>query len=201
MTNETLPPIDPRFDPAFQRGFDGSVPVHQSVPVRESVRAAAQRSRSVIEEPPPVLSPAPSRTVQPSPPGAAPAAAARAAAVRVAVSAPPPSEAPDISPAPGEFDSAVLTQGNDGNPITTPANSTRNPFLIALGVIALALIGIGIWLFTRSGAAFNSREVRSQGDYMSLDATIHMAPFISLLGVATAIGVIFVFATKWRRRR
>jgi hypothetical protein len=36
---------------------------------------------------------------------------------------------------------------------------------------------------------------------MSLDATIHMAPFISLLGAATAIGVVFVFAVKWRRRK
>jgi hypothetical protein len=53
----------------------------------------------------------------------------------------------------------------------------------------------------RSGDAFNSKEVRSQGDYMSLTATIEMAPFIALLGGATAIGVLFVFAAKWRRRR
>jgi hypothetical protein len=43
--------------------------------------------------------------------------------------------------------------------------------------------------------------VRSQGDYMSLDASIHSAPFIALLGGATAIGVLFFFASKWRRRR
>jgi hypothetical protein len=36
---------------------------------------------------------------------------------------------------------------------------------------------------------------------MSLDATIHTAPFIALLGAATAIGVLFVFAARWRKRR
>jgi hypothetical protein len=77
----------------------------------------------------------------------------------------------------------------------------RNPFLLILGVVAVVLVAAGIWLFARSGAAFNSREVRSQGDYMSLDATIHTAPFIALLGAATAIGVLFVFAVRWRKRR
>jgi uncharacterized membrane protein YidH (DUF202 family) len=81
------------------------------------------------------------------------------------------------------------------------SNPARNPFLLFLCIIAIALVAAGVWLFVRSGDAFNSREVRSQGDYMSLDATIHMAPFIALLGAATAIGVLFVFASKWRRRR
>jgi hypothetical protein len=35
---------------------------------------------------------------------------------------------------------------------------------------------------------------------MSLTATINMAPFIALLGAATAIGVLFVFAARWKRR-
>jgi hypothetical protein len=43
--------------------------------------------------------------------------------------------------------------------------------------------------------------VRSQGDYMSLDATIHMAPFIAMLGAATAIGVLFQFAARWQKRK
>jgi hypothetical protein len=77
----------------------------------------------------------------------------------------------------------------------------RNPYLLTLGIVAVVLVGAGIWLFARSGAAFNSAEVRSQGDYMSLDATIHTAPFIALLGAATAIGVLFVFASRWRKRR
>jgi hypothetical protein len=81
------------------------------------------------------------------------------------------------------------------------SSPSRNPFLLFLGIISIALVAAGIWLFVRSGDAFNSRDVRSQGDYMSLDATIHTAPFIALLGGATAIGVLFVFASKWKKRR
>jgi hypothetical protein len=163
--------IDPRFDPAFQRGFD------QTIPIEEFVPAPTPRKSTV------------------APPAPAPVAAPATVVV--------PAASPAEAPAPVD---------SDGDPIasvpTDPAvdaeldsSPSRNPFLLFLCIIAVALVAAGIWLFVRSGDAFNSREVRSQGDYMSLDATIHMAPFIALLGAATAIGVLFVFASKWRRHR
>ena len=173
MSDDKDVEIDPRFDPAFQRGFDQTIPIENYVP-----------------EPVP-------RTSAPPPPVAVPEIASHR-------TAPPPipkAERP-------EPELIVVDSDDDTEPSEPPvvetdldSNPARNPFLLFLGIIAIALVAVGIWLFVRSGDAFNSREVRSQGDYMSLDATIHMAPFIALLGAATAIGVIFVFASKWRRRK
>ena len=163
MSDDKDVEIDPRFDPAFQRGFDQTIPIENYVP-----------------EPVAIPEIAPHRTVPPPMPKA---------------------ERPE--PELIVVDSDDDTEASEPPVVETDldSNPARNPFLLFLGIIAIALVAVGIWLFVRSGDAFNSREVRSQGDYMSLDATIHMAPFIALLGAATAIGVIFVFASKWRRRK
>lgn len=173
MSDDKDVEIDPRFDPAFQRGFDQTIPIENYVP--EPV----------------------ARTSAPPPPVAVPEIAPHRAA-------PPPMPKAERP----EPELIVVDSDDDTEPSEEPvvetdldSNPARNPFLLFLGIIAIALVAVGIWLFVRSGDAFNSREVRSQGDYMSLDATIHMAPFIALLGAATAIGVIFVFASKWRRRK
>jgi hypothetical protein len=173
--------IDPRFDPAFQRGFDPSIPIEEYVPAplpRKAPPAAAPAPESVTVATPvaPTKPVAPTRPVRPH----------EADAVEAEVAS--PTELPDAEPPPAA-DPAL-----DSSP-------SRNPFLLFLGIISIALVAAGIWLFVRSGDAFNSKEVRSQGDYMSLTATIQMAPFIALLGGATAIGVLFVFAAKWRKRR
>jgi hypothetical protein len=170
MSDETKSDFDPRFDPAFQRGFDleklGAPAVGAAVP------------------------PAPS-SFSPPPPSRPP------------VTAPPLRSVPPVSPAAAVGPVVVALQDAEEPAAdrADDASSSRNPFLIVLLLVAVVLIAAGIWLFVRSGAEFNGREVRSQGDYMSLDAIIHMAPFVALLGVATAIGVLFVFAVRWRKRR
>ena len=174
MSDHNDAEIDPRFDPAFQRGFDPSIPIEEYVP--------APLPRKPVSAPPaaePIVAAPPVAPVKPVPPQA--------------------TEPPDAEAAvPAELPDAEL------DPTADPAldsSPSRNPFLLFLGIISIALVAAGIWLFVRSGDAFNSKEVRSQGDYMSLTATIDMAPFIALLGGATAIGVLFVFAARWRRRR
>lgn len=186
MSDEKSPEVDPRFDPAFQRGFDQTIPIEESVPRPVQPKVAAA---------PPVVAPVPTRRPVPAAEPAKPAVPAnpvRTAAVSAPVPEPVRIHDLDEEPASDEEPVAEIT------PETAPS---RNPFLLFLGIIAVALIAVGIWLFVRSGDAFNSKVVRSQGDYMSLTATINMAPFIALLGAATAIGVLFVFAAKYRGRR
>jgi hypothetical protein len=166
--------IDPRFDPAFQRGFDPKIPIEEYVP------APLPRKAPIA---PPAVEPIVAAT-----PVAPPRPAPQQAAETLDAEAGVPAELQEVELEPAA-DPAI-----DSSP-------SRNPFLLFLGIISIALVAAGIWLFVRSGDAFNSKEVRSQGDYMSLTATIEMAPFIALLGGATAIGVLFVFAAKWRRRR
>jgi hypothetical protein len=175
MSDEKNVEVDPRFDPAFQRGFDQTIPVDEYVPdpLPRKIATAAAPAAPVVA--PPQVAPVP------------------AAAPKV--------QAASILPAGSEF---YIDVERDTEPEPDPepdSSPSRNPFLLFLGIISIALVAAGIWLFVRSGDAFNSSDVRSQGDYMSLDATIHMAPFIALLGGATAIGVVFVFASKWKRRR
>lgn len=173
MSDDKDVEIDPRFDPAFQRGFDPSIPIEEYVPAPLPRRVQAQPP---APEPAPAAAPVPSG--RPVPP----------VTTAAEVDSPTSVALPDAEP------EAVLDPALESSP-------SRNPFLLFLGIIAIALVAAGIWLFVRSGDAFNSKEVRSQGDYMSLTATIEMAPFIALLGGATAIGVLFVFAAKWHRRR
>jgi hypothetical protein len=167
MSEEKNAEIDPRFDRAFQRGFDPGTPVEEYVPPPLPRK---------VDVPAPEPARAMAATPATSPPIAEPAATLHSPAVEVETE-----DEPVIEPQPD-------------------ASLARNPFLLFLGIISIALIAAGIWLFVRSGDAFNSAEVRSQGDYMSLTATIQMAPFIAILGGATAIGVLFVFAARWRRR-
>jgi uncharacterized membrane protein YidH (DUF202 family) len=173
MSDDKSVDIDPRFDPAFQRGFDQSIPIDEFVPDPQPRKTAT---------PAPVLAP----VAEPK---------------KVVVAPSPVAQIPESGAAVAEDDES--SEAAVETVVETDADSSpsRNPFLLFLVIIAIALVAAGIWLFVRSGDAFNSREVRSQGDYMSLDATIHMAPFIALLGAATAIGVLFVFASKWKKRR
>jgi hypothetical protein len=157
--------IDPRFDPAFQRGFDPGIPMAEQAP-------EPQPPRAVLPETP--------RPEQHSADAAHPADIPHPADIAHPVDAAHPDEPTDAP--------------------RLDASPPRNPFLLFLGIISIALIAVGVWLFVRSDEAFNSAQVQSQGDYMSLTATIQAAPLIALLGAATAIGVLFLFAARWGRR-
>lgn len=189
MSDEKNVEVDPRFDPAFQRGFDPTVPIEEYVPPRqprqpvESVAASAAASLAAQ-------------------PVAQPAALARPqASASSRERATVPARAPEVIVVDSDVPDARDQEADAASDLGLETAPSRNPYLLFLGIIAVALVAAGIWLFVRSGEAFNSAQVRSQGDYMSLDATIHSAPFIALLGGATAIGVLFVFAAKYRRRR
>ena len=202
MSDETKSDFDPRFDPAFQRGFDPATPTREKAPVRTPRREAPVEQQAPVREAP-VREPA----VRESPPRVSPP---RESPVRVAPErATPEREAAPTrvvaaAPAPAAADEPTFETVQDGEDQQGPlpeSSQARNPYLVILVVVAIVLVAVGVWLFVQSGNEFNSREVRSQGDYMSLDATIHMAPFIAMLGGATAIGVLFMFASKWRKRR
>lgn len=175
MSDDNNAGVDPRFDPAFQRGFDSSVPIETSTPQPRARKSALAEPRQ----------------------GAAAAAASAPASSARPVVAAKPDVAEVLDVAPDEPSSADAA--SDDAAAETAAG--RNPFLLLLGIIAVALFATGIWLFVRSGDEFNSKVVQSQGDYMSLTATINVAPFIAMLGAVTAIGVLFVYAIRWRKRR
>jgi uncharacterized membrane protein YidH (DUF202 family) len=198
MSDDAKANIDPRFDPAFQRGFDPATPVRERIP-----EPARRRDTPDVTQPA-ATQLAPSQSA-PSPLAPSQLAPTRPGSpTRPPGTAPGPS-APIVVSADGDDDLPVVMTGQDAEEpdraTAAESSQTRNPFLIVLAIVAVILVAVGIWLFVQAGNEFNSRQVRSQGDYMSLDATIHMAPFIAMLGAATAIGVLFQFAARWQKRK
>ncbi|MGX5682144.1 hypothetical protein [Schumannella luteola] len=126
--------FDPRFDPAFQRGWDGP-------------------------EPATTTAPEPARVASPD---------------RIVVTAEPE---PDFEP-----DARRL-----------------NPFLLALAAVAVALVVAGLGMASAVSSGFNAQGPTSQVDWAILQVLMIASPVTALLGVATGIGVLFVFAVRWRR--
>ena len=72
-----------------------------------------------------------------------------------------------------------------------------NPFLIALGVVALALVGGGLYLISRMRDLFASTQNQADFDFVTMQVLMGLAPIIVCLGLATAIGVLFIYAVRW----
>jgi hypothetical protein len=81
----------------------------------------------------------------------------------------------------------------------TPVRRT-NPFLIGLGAVALILVGGGLYLISRMRDLFASTENQNDFDFITMQVLVQLAPIIVSLGLATAIGVLFIYAVRWGRR-
>jgi hypothetical protein len=156
--------FDPRFDPAFQRGFDGTAAADAPNVARRDARRATP-----VRPPEPIAGPA-----QP-----------RASAPTVGQ---PPRGTDSVDP--GRADDAAL----EPRPRT-------NPFLIALGVVSVALVAAGVWGIQAARAPFLATDTASNVDFVGLQILQFLSPVAIALGVATAIGILFVYATDWQRRR
>jgi hypothetical protein len=75
-----------------------------------------------------------------------------------------------------------------------------NPFLLALGAVAVLLLGGGLYLVSRLRDLFADTQSTSDFDYVTLQVLMYAAPLLLVLGLATGIGVLFVFASRWERR-
>lgn len=176
--------VDPRYDPAFQRGFEGAV-------TSGLRRHPAQAPDAAI------VTPAPYRT-----------APDRTAPDRTA----PGREAPLPSAAAASADEAhdprrpVSESADAAEPDTdavSPARRlSRNPFLVALVVLGLALtIGGLIWANQARLLVSGRGAAATDLDYWFLQATVTGAPLTIVAGVSILAGVLFVAATAWNRGR
>lgn len=155
--------FDPRFDPAFQRGYDGQPQVRPAaVP---SAGQPVQRT-PLIEVPP---------------------------AIRSETRREPAPEATPVAAAP----SRLLVE-----PTVDYAEEPErrvNPFLIGLLAAAVLLIGGGLYLTSRLGEMFANTQGSASYDYITLQVMTFAAPMLIVLGVATGIGVLFIYAVRWGR--
>lgn len=133
--------IDPRFDAAFQRGYQGAT-----------------------DAPPP---------------------ASRPAAPAIGL---PPVVAAPVAPRP------------EPQPVPEADEPRRrNPFLIVLAVLSLLLIGGGLYVTVRLRDLFADTQSSTQVDFVTLQLLVAAAPIAIGLGVATALGILFLLAVRWGR--
>jgi len=185
MADENNPEFDPRFDRAFQRGFEGEV----------TTRAPQPTGYLPTN---PVRSNLPPTATQPgyAQPGYAQPAYPQASASRNAGA-----ESLGLGAAPQL--SAVPELETDDEPVATEVEyaTGRNPFLIGLTVISVVLVVGGLaglqWLRGR----FLSPDIATELDFVTVQAATVGAVIVVGLGLATAIGVLFVSAARWRGRR
>jgi len=115
-----------------------------------------------------------------------------AVAPTAGANAPPPADAEPLV----RLDAGGTDAGSQASEVPV----ARNPYLIALLILAVLLIAAGIWLFVNAESQFDSSQVQSQGDYIALTSLIEFAPFLALVGGAIVIGVLFIRALRYRRR-
>lgn len=158
--------IDPRFDPAFQRGFEGTVGV--------TPRRAPLGTPSVL---PAQAPPTPPAQVQPAARAVVSSYAVRPGAPEAIVdAAPEPAVAPDDEP-----------------------QRRFNPFLVALAVIGVVLIVIGLVGAQFANGVYASDTLTSSISYATVLLVISGSAVSAGLGLATLIGIVFVYALRYRR--
>jgi len=185
MTNSTDSEFDPRFDPAFQPGFD---PARHAARSGEPVRSPQpqQQARSHPQTPPqaqPQIQPQ-TPSADASPP-AAPTSTPRVVAVDPLTPAQPARAAEPLAPA--EVYAAVRRV---------------DPYLVVLWVISAVLVGTGIYSLRLIGDRITA--LTASGDfggpgYYLLQAFTIGAPMLVVLGLATAVGTVFLLAARSRR--
>ncbi|MET3767492.1 hypothetical protein ABIB15_000154 [Marisediminicola sp. UYEF4] len=192
--------FDPRFDPAFQPGYDGAATRQRSnggAPgpgIADAAAATPSDQRDAIQ-----------RDADPLSAGR-PTAGQRAAGSQSDVA---PSGAGPRPPGPPlPFAHAETGPGASGGvdveetDAAPPARST-NPFLLVLWVASALMVFGGVGLFQSVGqlTAEAQRTGSAPYDYFLVQSLIFGAPLLMVLGVATATGILFVHAVRWRKRR
>ena len=177
--------IDPRYDPAFQRGFSGDV---RTAPRGES----ALRRTAAVNPPPQRLAqqqdlrasqfienaPVASSVFAPEPLAAVPLVLATPAAV-------PEAAAPAAS-----------------GPAATPRQLTRNPFTIALAALAVVLIVSGVvWAYESFATIVKNGGTRNEVEFWAAQTMSFGAPLAIVAGIAIATVLLVLFARSWHQSR
>lgn len=81
-----------------------------------------------------------------------------------------------------------------------PHRRRPNPFLLALVAISISLIAGGLGAAQSIRSILDTENISLELDYVSLEMTKFAAPLSVALGVATGIGVLFIYAIDWKKR-
>jgi len=161
--------IDPRYDPAFQRGFEGEV--------RSGSRAKAAVRRSAIVSPAPFREASDAVAEDEVPGDQTEARVTRSAQVN------DDDDARDFAP----------------HPVGGIRRLTRNPFLVALAVLGTALVLVGAAWLNQVGVVAGAATASTEGYYWFLQASIFAAPLTIAIGLGIWVTLLFMLARAWNR--
>lgn len=170
MADDSKGRIDPRFDPAFQRGFQGAPPSAPRAEAPPVVDSPVVREVPIFQ-PPAVREPR--------------------------LTEQPPRE---LEREEAHYGTARYQVRDEEDSEEEPTGRRTNPFLIALIAVAVALVLFGLYLFQTIRQTFLDSQTSSEYDYITLQTVMYAAPIAVGLGVATGIGVLFTYAMRWRKR-
>ncbi|MDP9028443.1 MAG: hypothetical protein M3N46_13005 [Actinomycetota bacterium] len=191
MPDDHGAPIDPRYDPAFQRGFSGEVQTgaHGQSTLRRTaavnpspVRPAPQRPDEFRVTPPPAVEAPDSDSVTPQSAGPQSRFA--------------PAGGASIAPTP---DVAPVTVGKQERPVG-PRELARNPFVIALAALAAVLILAGaIWAYEGFAMIVKNGGTRNEVEFWAAQTMSFGAPLAVVAGLAVVAVLLVIFGRSWHR--
>jgi len=169
--------IDPRYDPAFQRGFDGEVAT--------GPRGQSTLRRTAAVNPAPARMPA--QPAQPSAPDSVESPADEAEPL------------PTLSPMP---DSSADAMDAAPQAAATPRELIRNPFMIALAALAALLILVGaIWAYEGFAAIVKNGGTRNEVEFWAAQTMSFGAPLAIVVGLGIVAVLLVLFGRSWQRAR
>ncbi|MFP7835027.1 hypothetical protein [Marisediminicola sp. LYQ134] len=192
--------FDPRFDPAFQPGYEpGDEARHE--PGHEPAAGAARGPSTFAPAPVPLAQP-PHRTRDVD------ARDDRAAVERDDADRSANTGAYDDGAGDDPFGVVDVESDDSDDDDAARSSVATNPFLIALWVLSVVFIVVGVWLtvwIPELMVALNSAGGATMANaefnfYLSQTASA-LAPMLILLGLATAVGILFVYAAHSLRAR
>lgn len=193
--------FDPRFDPEFQPGYDGAATRRGPGTGGGAVgQGAADASAATIADP----RTADQRTVDR--PGADRRVVQRAAGSQPTLSPSGSGPRPPGPPLPRRQTETGLDASDAVEPDETdaaPPARSANPFLLMLWVASALMVfgGVGLFQWVGQLTAEAQRTGSAPYDYFLVQSLIFGAPLLMVLGVATATGILFVYAVGWRKGR
>ena len=174
MTDDDGAAIDPRYDPAFQRGFDGEVAT--------GPRGQSTLRRTAAVNPAPARLPV-QRVEEPEP-----------AAVEQPEHLPTLALSPEGPAAPIVETAAVS--------VTTPRELARNPFMIALAALGAVLIFAGaIWAYEGFATIVKNGGTRNEVEFWAAQTMSFGAPLAIVVGLGIAAVLLVLFGRSWQRSR
>jgi hypothetical protein len=177
MTDDNGAAIDPRYDPAFQRGFSGEV--------QTGAHGQSTLRRTAAVNPSPVR-PAPQRPdeFRITPPAAAET----------------PVAADAFAPLPDDVD--VTHHSGEAVVAATPRDLARNPFLIALAALAAVLIFAGsVWAYEGFATIVKNGGTRNEVEFWAAQTMSFGAPLAIVAGLFVVAALLVIFGRSWNRTR